>query len=282
MRQTFIVFFLTKHLGEYKEMEGKELENSKEEATALMFRISNVHIHNGRFFSQSRDSEHISKLVNEQRPKPHMQRRNSCYFDRDRGSDDESHTRSSMNWAGARSRSPTRASRGFNGNSRSRSIVRPSAVNGFGNQSFGGRNRGASPPPTRTNSYVLFDYAMNSRFDFALAFSLSFSLSRMDDINFDICIRRRPLNDPQSLHGFPTRDPRINNTFDWQNGKLDETMPKQTTAAQSDVQFQRFAIIGDDFFYSYMLERELFSRVGECRTLKMAAIFFVFIASANF
>lgn len=247
-------------------MEGKELENSKEEATALMFRISNVHIHNGRFYSKSRESEHILKLVQEQRPKHQMQRRASCYFDRDRGSDDESHTRSSMNWARSRARSPTRSSRGFNGNARSKSTVRPLTSNGFANHSMIGRNRAASPPPARYNSYVFFDYAVNSRSELALSRSISLHRSCMNDINFDVCIHRRPLNDPQPLHlqHFATRDPRINNNNpEWQNGKMDETMPKQTTAAQSDVQFQRFAIIGDDLLYSLILERALFSQEGE-------------------
>lgn len=87
----------------------------------------------------------------------------------------------------------------------------------------------------------------------------------MTDTNFDICIRRWQQNDTQPLLGLSVRDPRINNNFDRENDKVDETMLKQTTATtQSDVKFQRFAIIADDFLFSMILERSLFTQQGKC------------------
>lgn len=87
----------------------------------------------------------------------------------------------------------------------------------------------------------------------------------MTDTNFDICIRRWQQNEKQPLLGLSVRDPRINYNSDRENEKVDGTMTKQTNATtQSDVQFQRFAIIADDFLFSMILERTLFAQQGKC------------------
>lgn len=67
----------------------------------------------------------------------------------------------------------------------------------------------------------------------------------------------------QPLLGLSTRDPRINNNVDRENDKMNETM--QSSGGQTtDVQFQRFAIVADDFLFSLILERTLFAQDGEC------------------
>lgn len=138
-------------------MQGEKLENSSAEATALMWRIPDIQDIRGRFFSKSKNSEHITKLVQEQRQKPPMQRRASCYFDRDRVNEDGSHTRNSLNWSASRNRSPLKSWGGDR--NRSKSSVRPSTSTSsrWSNNSSAERSRAASPPPsTRYNSYVYY------------------------------------------------------------------------------------------------------------------------------
>lgn len=95
-------------------------------------------------------------------------------------------------------------------------------------------------------------------------FLLSRSGSRVNDIHFDVCIRRRPQNDALPLSSFSVRDPRVNNNFDRENDKADETMFRPTTTTQPDVQIQRFAVIADDFIFSMILERTAFNSDGKC------------------
>lgn len=135
------------------EIENEPLERSHEEATALMWRIPDVYNNNGRYFSKSAESRHIAKFVTEQRQKPAPpKRRYSCYFDRDRVGDDESHTKTSQNFGAARNRSPVRPLHRTDNKSRSRSTVRPSS-NGYANHSR--QSRTPSPPPTQNPWYVL-------------------------------------------------------------------------------------------------------------------------------
>lgn len=259
-------FFLAK-LGEYKEQEGEELENSREVAIAYMWRIKDVRIDKGRYYSHSRESEHIQKLVQEQRQAP--KRRASCYFDRDRGSDGDAYQR---NWA-PRGRSPTRSSRWSDDRAGSRSIGRPSTSNGFQNHSYTARTRAPSPTPTRNNSYVLFILAI---------FSITVSVACKNDSRFDICHCRRPLNEVQPLLSVSTRDPRINGHSDRETGKTNDTLSKQTAATHPDVQFQRFAIIADDFLFNLILERVFFSQdEGECATIGETLVHYQFVWILN-
>lgn len=39
---------------------------------------------------------------------------------------------------------------------------------------------------------------------------------------------------------------------------------QSSAVTQTDVQFQRFAIVADDFLFSLILERTLFTQDGEC------------------
>lgn len=130
---------------------------------------------NDTFRAKSKNSEHIAKLVEEQRPPPRkMQRRYSCYVDRDRidSNDRERHTSSSLQWGRTRDRSttrrsPTRYSPSRRSPSRRSPLRRsplrtstndwlPSGTHNRParnmNHSFGGRSHVASTSPRRNDS----------------------------------------------------------------------------------------------------------------------------------
>lgn len=229
---------------EYREQEGCELEGSTADAFTFLCRIPDIISKDGRFYTRSKESEHIAKLVKEQRQNspPKRRRRNSCYFDRDqiRVSDDDAHTISSFNWM-PRGRSATR-SRWLDDQKRSKSSIRPQIAEFVRSVVVQPRE---SPPP-RNNSYVLLACTVHSIFVFLLFFFF---------LLFDICHRRWE-NDVQPQLSLSTRDPRINNNIDRpaDRDKIDNAMQLMQTNATNAPQYKQFRVIADDFFFNYILE----------------------------